>query len=321
MNDAPSLLHAFTPRHVRVELPSGHRFPMTKYDLLAERLQAEGWRLTPSPSVSWERLAAVHEATYLAAVRGVALDARAERRLGFPQSPALVTRSLVSTGGTVAALERALERGLGVHLAGGTHHAFADRGEGFCVFNDLVVAARALQRRAPRILVVDLDVHQGNGTAELAHDDPDLVTYSVHGARNYPFQKARSDLDRALPDGVDDDGYLAVVASDVPRLLDQYAPTAVLYQGGVDVIDGDRFGRMALTIDGVAARDRLVADACAQRCIPLAYTLGGGYHRDVLVTVEAHRRGIEALHAAWLAAWPASAAPVTGVASQASDAC
>lgn len=313
--------HAFTPRDVRVALPDGHRFPMAKYDLLAERLEADGWCLTPSPSVAWGRLAEVHDPAYLRAVRSVSLDASAERRLGFPQSRALVERSLVSTGGTVAALERALEDGLGVHLAGGTHHAFADRGEGFCVFNDLVVAARALRRRAPRVLVIDLDVHQGNGTAALAHDDPDLVTYSVHGARNYPFQKARSDLDRALPDGVDDDGYLAVVESDVPWLLDRHAPDAVLYQGGADVIAGDRFGRMALTLDGVAARDRLVADACARRGIPLASTLGGGYHRDVALTVEAHRRGIESLHAAWSDAWPGSLPRVTGVAAQRRGAC
>ena len=291
--------HAFTPRHVRVDLPPGHRFPMTKYDRLAARLERDGWQVEPSPSVSWEVLAAVHDPAYLDAVRQVSLDARAERRLGFPQSQALVDRSVASTGGTVAAFARALDLGLGVHLAGGTHHAFADRGEGFCVFNDLVVAATALRSRAPRVLVIDLDVHQGNGTAELAADDADLITYSVHGERNYPFHKSRSDLDRALPDGVDDDGYLAVVAGDVPRLLAEHAPNAVLYQAGVDVLAGDRFGRMALTIDGVEARDRLVADACAQRGIPLAYALGGGYHRDVEVTVEAHRRGLEAIVDAW----------------------
>jgi len=305
--------HAFTPRHVRVDLPAGHRFPMAKYDRLAERLERDGWRLEPSPGVSWDALAAVHDHAYLDAVRHVSLDARAERRLGFPLSRSLVERSVASTGGTVAALSRALDRGLGVHLAGGTHHAFADRGEGFCVFNDLVVAARALRARAPRVLVIDLDVHQGNGTADLADGDPDLITYSVHGERNYPFVKSRSDLDRALPDGTDDDGYLAVVAADVPVLLGEHAPSAVLYQAGVDVLDGDRFGRMALSIDGVAARDRLVADACAQRGIPLAYALGGGYHRDVEVTVEAHRRGLEAIVDAWRGRWSvasgASAAP------------
>jgi len=307
--------HAFTPRHVRVALPAGHRFPMAKYDRLAERLERDGWHLEASPSVPWEALAAVHDAAYLDAVRRVTLDARAERRLGFPQSRALVDRSIASTGGTVAALARALVDGLGVHLAGGTHHAFADRGEGFCVFNDLVVAARALRARAPRVLVIDLDVHQGNGTADLADGDPHLITYSVHGERNYPFQKSHSDLDRALPDGIDDDGYLAVVAADVPRLLAEHAPTAVLYQAGVDVLAGDRFGRMALSIDGVEARDRLVADACAQRGIPLAYALGGGYHRDVEVTVEAHRRGLEAIVSAWRQWWSvaAGAARASGV--------
>jgi acetoin utilization deacetylase AcuC-like enzyme len=308
--------HAFTPRHVRVDLPSGHRFPMAKYDRLAERLERDGWQLEPSPGVSWEALAAVHDPAYLDAVRHVTLDARAERRLGFPQSRALVARSVASTGGTVAALARALDRGLGVHLAGGTHHAFADRGEGFCVFNDLVVAARSLRARAPRVLVIDLDVHQGNGTAELAAGDPGLITYSVHGERNYPFQKSRSDLDRALPDGIDDDGYLAVVAADVPDLLGEHAPNAVLYQAGVDVLDGDRFGRMALSIDGVEARDRLVADACARRGIPLAYALGGGYHRDVEVTVEAHRRGLEAIVDAWRGPWS-----VAGGAASAPDVC
>ena len=316
MTNPAGRAHAFTPRHVPVDLPAGHRFPMTKYDRLAGRLERAGWHLEPSPSVSWEALAVVHDRAYLEAVRQVALDARAERRLGFPQSKALVERSVASTGGTVAALARALDRGLGVHLAGGTHHAFADRGEGFCVFNDLVVAARALRDRAPRVLVIDLDGHQGNGTAACADGDPDLITYSVHGERNYPFQKARSDLDRALPDGIDDDGYLAIVAADVPNLLAEHAPNAVLYQAGVDVLAGDRFGRMALSIDGVEARDRLVADACAQRGVPIAYTLGGGYHRDVEVTVEAHRRGLEAIVDAWRGSWS-----VASTASCAPDVC
>ena len=295
---------AFTPRHVRIELPHGHRFPMDKYDRVAARLERDGWRLERSPSVTWRDLAAVHGADYLAAVRARALDAKAERRLGFPQSEALVARSLASTGGTVAALAASLACGLGVHLAGGTHHAFADRGEGFCVFNDLAVAARSLRSRVARVLVIDLDVHQGNGTAALAANDPQLVTYSVHGERNYPFRKARSDLDRALPDGVDDDAYLAVIAADVPQLLRTHAPGAVLYQAGTDVLEGDRFGRLALSLDGVEARDGFVARACFAGGVPLTYVLGGGYHRDVDVTVEAHRRGLEAIAAAWRHAWP-----------------
>lgn len=301
--------HAFSPRGVQVELPPGHRFPMHKYERIASLLERDGWGVTPSPAAAWPALEAVHDSDYLAAVRALRLDARAERRLGFPQSAALVERSRASTGGTIAALEAALDHGLGVHLAGGTHHAFAERGEGFCVFNDLVVAARALRARAPRVLVIDLDVHQGNGTAVLAAGDPDLITYSVHGERNYPFEKVRSDLDRALPDGVDDDGYLAVVAADVPTLLARHVPDAVLYQAGVDVLEGDRFGRMALSLDGVERRDALVAEACRAAGVPLAYTLGGGYHRDIETTVEAHRRGLNAIASVYADATVAPARP------------
>ena len=299
---------AFTPRHVELSLPPGHRFPMTKYDRLADRLERDGWSLQRSPAASWRQLALAHSLPYLRAVRACRLDSAAERRLGFPQSPALVRRSLASTGGTVAALAQALRCGLGVHLAGGTHHAFAGSGEGFCLFNDLVVTARALRARARRVLVIDLDVHQGNGTAALAADDRELVTYSVHGARNYPFRKVPSDLDRALPDGVDDDGYLALIAHDVPWLLRRYAPDAVLYQAGVDVLDGDRYGRMGLSPQGVQARDALVARACFAAGVPLAYALGGGYHPDLGVTVEAHRRGLEAIAAAWREGWTVAAA-------------
>lgn len=304
----PSQPLAFTPRHVRVALPNGHRFPMAKYDRVAAALEADGWNVRASPSASWRTLALAHDQAYLDAVRDLALDARAERRLGFPQSQALVERSRASTGGTVAALGAALDGGLGVHLAGGTHHAFADRGEGFCVFNDLVVAARALRPRLRRVLVIDLDVHQGNGTADLARGDRDLITYSVHGERNYPFVKACSDLDRPLPDGVDDDGYLAVVAEDVPLLLRLHAPDAVLYQGGVDVLAGDRLGRMALSLDGVVRRDTLVAEACRAAGVPLATTLGGGYHRDPDLTVQAHRLGLRAIAEVWRG-WSVASAP------------
>ena len=281
---------------------------MTKYDRLAEQLERDGWSLRRSPTATWRQMAQAHALPYLRAVRACRLDRAAERRLGFPQSPALVQRSLASTGGTVAALDEALACGLGVHLAGGTHHAFAASGEGFCLFNDLVVAARSLRARAPRVLVIDLDVHQGNGTAALAADDPGLVTYSVHGARNYPFRKVPSDLDRALPDGVDDDGYLAVIAHDVPWLLRRHAPDAVLYQAGVDVLAGDRYGRMALSVEGVQARDALVARACFAAGVPLAYALGGGYHPDIGVTVEAHRLGLEAITSAWREGWTVAAA-------------
>ena len=242
-------------------------------------------------------MASTHDRSYLDAVAACGLDARAERRLGFPQSAALVQRSRASVGGTVAAARAALDDGLGVQLAGGTHHAFRDRGEGFCVFNDLVVAARALlaDGAVRRVLVVDLDVHQGNGTAALCAADPRVATYSIHGDRNYPFVKERSDLDVPLPDGTDDVAYLAALEATLPRFLRAHVPDIVLYQGGVDVLAGDRFGRLALTQGGVVERDRRVAAWCRDAGVPLATTLGGGYHADVEVTVAAHAEGLAAI--------------------------
>jgi acetoin utilization deacetylase AcuC-like enzyme len=270
---------------------------MTKYALLAERLRADGWSVAAAPLATDADLARAHEPAYLDAVARCALDARAERRLGFPQSEALVRRSRASVGGTVAAARWALARGLGVALAGGTHHAFADRGEGFCVYNDLVVAARALldEGAVRRVLVVDLDVHQGNGTAEICAGDERVVTYSMHGARNYPFVKASSDLDVPLDDGLDDAAYLTALERTLPPLFAAVAPDVVLYQAGVDVLDGDRFGRLALSQAGVVARDRTVAALCRDAGTPLATTLGGGYHAEIERTVAAHAAGLAAI--------------------------
>ena len=291
------MLQAFSPAHLPAPLPPGHRFPMTKYALVAERLRSDGWRVAPAPLAAAADLARAHDAAYLEAVARCALDARAERRLGFPQSPELVRRSRASVGGTVAAARWALDHGLGVSLAGGTHHAFEDRGEGFCVYNDLVVAARTLldEGAVERVLVVDLDVHQGNGTAAICAGDARVVTYSVHGARNYPFVKEASDLDVPLDDGTDDAGYLAALERTLPPLFAAVAPDLVLYQGGVDVLDGDRFGRLRLTEAGVAARDRFVAELCGAAATPLATTLGGGYHAEVARTVSAHAAGLTAI--------------------------
>jgi acetoin utilization deacetylase AcuC-like enzyme len=206
-------------------------------------------------------------------------------------------------GGTVAAARWALEHGLGVALAGGTHHAFADRGEGFCVYNDLVVAARTLldEGAVGRVLVVDLDVHQGNGTAEICAGDERVVTYSMHGARNYPFVKASSDLDVPLDDGLDDAAYLTALERTLPPLFAAVAPDVVLYQAGVDVLAGDRFGRLALTEAGVVARDRTVAALCRDAGTPLVTTLGGGYHAEVERTVAAHAAGLAAIAATLVA--------------------
>lgn len=288
---------AFSPRSLRVDLPAGHRFPMTKYDRVAERLEAIDWTVEDAPDVADEALALTHDRSYLDAVAACGLDARAERRLGFPQSAALVRRSRASVGGTVAAARAALDDGLGVQLAGGTHHAFRDRGEGFCVYNDLVVAARALlaDGAVRRVLIVDLDVHQGNGSAALCAADSRVATYSVHGDRNYPFVKERSDLDVPLADGTGDVAYLAALDATLPRFLRAHAPDLVLYQGGVDVLAGDRFGRLALTQGGVVERDRRVAAWCRDAGVPLATTLGGGYHADLDATVTAHAEGLAAI--------------------------
>ena len=293
------MVHAFSPASLPAPLPPGHRFPMIKYALLAERLRHDGWAVEASPMATDAELARAHDGAYLDAVERCALDARAERRLGFPQSPELVRRSRASVGGTVAAARWALAHGLGVALAGGTHHAFADRGEGFCVYNDLVVAARTLldEGAVGRVLVVDLDVHQGNGTAAICAGDERVVTYSVHGARNYPFVKARSDLDVPLEDGADDRTYLAALERTLPPLFAANAFDLVLVQGGVDVLDGDRFGRMALSEAGVVARDRTVAELCRAAGTPVATTLGGGYHAEVERTVAAHAAGLTAMAA------------------------
>ncbi len=289
--------HGFSPAHLLAPLPPGHRFPMVKYALLADRLRADGWTVAAAPLASDVDLARAHAAGYLDTVARCALDPKAERRLGFPQSPELVRRSRASVGGTLAAARWALDRGLGVALAGGTHHAFADRGEGFCVYNDLVVAARTLldEGAVARVLVVDLDVHQGNGTAEICARDDRVITYSIHGARNYPFVKATSDLDVPLPDGTDDAAYLEALERTLPPLFAAVDPDLVLYQAGVDVLAGDRFGRMALSEAGVVARDRLVATLCRAARAPLATTLGGGYHVDVERTVGAHAAGLTAI--------------------------
>ena len=288
---------AYSPSHIHVPLPQGHRFPMGKYAALAEVLRRDGWQVDPAPAASHAQLARVHSADYLRTWREGRLEPKAERKLGLPQSPELYQRSLHSVGGTLAALADAWQRGYGVNLAGGTHHAFASHGEGFCVFNDLAISAyEALQRpEVRRVLIVDVDVHQGNGTAKLLEHEPRVYTLSVHGARNYPFHKETSDCDIALDDGSDDACYLQRVRHTLPALLEHNQPQLVLYQAGVDVLAGDRFGRMALSLEGVLARDRLVYELCYERGIPLVYTMGGGYQQDIRVTIEAHRRSLQLL--------------------------
>ena len=302
-------------------LPEHHRFPMAKYRLLRERLVAEGILtaadLEIPESISWDDVRLVHDAGYVDAVGAGTLSAEAQRRIGFPWSPMMVERSRRSVGATLAAARQALsvrpqpdttydvagarrlQPSVSANLAGGTHHAFRDRGEGYCVFNDVAVAATVLLRdgAVARAAVVDCDVHQGNGTAAIFRDEPSVFTFSLHGANNFPFRKETSDLDVTFDDGAGDDEYLAALARHLPEVLDGHRPDIVFYLAGADPYEGDRLGRLKLTIDGLRARDRLVFDACRERGLPVAITMSGGYCPDVDAIVTIHTNTIrEAVH-------------------------
>jgi acetoin utilization deacetylase AcuC-like enzyme len=289
----------YTDRFV-LPLPEGHRFPMDKYARLRERCLAEGIfgeaDLLEPPAATWDELALVHEPDYLERVRTGALDVAMQRRIGFPWSAAMVERSRRSSGATLQAARTALaeasEHGWGIaaNLAGGTHHAGAAWGEGFCVFNDAAVTARVLQRegRIGRALVIDCDVHQGNGTASIFSADPSVFTFSVHGAKNFPFRKERSSLDVELPDGAGDDVFLGALELHLPHLLADFRPELVIYLAGADPYHDDRFGRLALSFAGLAARDRLVLSLCREAAVPVAVARAGGYARDTADTVRIH---------------------------------
>ena len=291
-------------------LPEQHRFPMAKYRRLRERLTED--RImdaadlhVPDP-VAWEDLRLAHDDAYLDAVASGTLTSDAQRRIGFPWSPMMVERSRRSVGATLAAARVALgsearrrhpsdgpgtlQRGLSANLAGGTHHAFRDHGEGYCVFNDVAVAARVLMREGVirRAMVIDCDVHQGNGTAAIFSGDPAMFTLSFHGEKNYPFRKEVSDCDVTFADGTGNDEYLAALEKHVPRLLDEQLPDLVFYLAGADPYEGDRLGRLKLTIEGLRLRDRLVFEQCAARTLPVAIAMSGGYAPDVEAIVQIH---------------------------------
>ena len=259
---------------------------MGKYQLVRDGVVAAG--ILPAAAIheperaSRDTLALVHGARYIEAVIDGTLTAAELRRIGFPWSPLLPERALRTVQGTLEACRDALERGAGINLAGGTHHAFPDHGEGYCVFNDVAVAIRTLGRegRITRALVIDLDVHQGNGTARIFEHDADVFTFSMHGARNYPFHKERSRLDVELADGTGDEAYLALLAHHLDGVFDRAGADLVVYIAGADPYHGDRLGRLELTFDGLQARDARVFDGCQARRIPVAMVLGGGYARD-----------------------------------------
>jgi acetoin utilization deacetylase AcuC-like enzyme len=277
-----------------VPLPDGHRFPMPKYRLLRAALLRTGVltaeELIPAEPVAVQALEAVHTPRWLEAVLLGRLTEAEVRRLGFPWSEALVVRSRAAVGGTCAAARIALDTGFAGNLAGGTHHAFADHGEGFCVFNDIAVSIRLLQAegRLSRAAVVDLDVHQGNGTASVFAGDASVFSFSMHGEHNFPFRKQRSSLDIGLPDGTGDAAYMDALYRHLPQVLDAARPDLVYYQAGVDPLAEDTLGRLSLTHAGLEARDRFVFETVQRRGLPLVVTLGGGYARPLEATIAAH---------------------------------
>lgn len=288
---------AFSPADFPLPLPPGHRFPLQKYAILRQRLVDAAWEVRPAIPADLADLLPVHSAEYIEAVRQGTLDKKAIRALGFPWSPEMILRSSASVGGTLQAARQAMDSGYGVNLAGGTHHAFADRGEGFCVFNDAVIAAEHLHRTGDiaSATIVDLDVHQGNGTAKLAQSRRWLKTISVHGAKNYPFHKESSDLDVELPDGTDDHTYLQHIERYVLPALELSPPDVVFLNAGVDVLAGDRYGRLQLSQDGVAERDDRIYEFCQRKNIPLVWIMGGGYQHEMQTIANAHFASLQKL--------------------------
>lgn len=288
----------FYADHFVLPLPPGHRFPMEKYSRLRERLLASG-HFAPDDfrvpdAASDTELLRAHDAGYVQRVVRGTLGHDEVRRIGFPWSEAMVERSRRSAGATLAACRAALAEGWAANLAGGTHHAFRDRGEGFCVFNDAAVAALAMRAegRVERVAIVDCDVHQGNGTASILANRADCFTFSIHGARNFPFDKETSDLDVELPDGTGDEAYLAAL-DDALALVFRHQPDLVIYLAGADPFEDDRLGRLKLTKAGLAARDERVLGECRRRSLPVAIAMAGGYARQIDDTVAIHAATID----------------------------
>ena len=307
-------MRAFHSDQFVLPLPPGHSFPMTKYRLLREAVERElpAIRVHEAPPASDGELALVHTPTYIEAVAEGLLSTAQQREIGFPWSSRMAERSRRSVGATIAAARAALAEGVAANLAGGTHHAYADRGAGYCVFNDVAVAARLMQaewhrhgpagRRGLRVLVIDLDVHQGNGTAAIFADDPTVFTLSLHGEKNFPARKEASDLDVALPDGCTDAPYLAALDAALDAVWARHGdalPQLAFYLAGADPHEGDRLGRLKLSADGLAERDRRVLEALQARGVPVAVSMAGGYGRELATTVAVQRRTLELALRAW----------------------
>ena len=287
-------------------LPEGHRFPMLKYELLPEALRYEGIAVAGDffepEEVPEEVILLTHTEDYWSNMRELRLSAREMRAIGFPLSSQLVERERRITQGTIdCALYALANKSVALNIAGGTHHAFADRGEGFCLLNDFAVAANYLLHTgmAKQILIVDLDVHQGNGTAAIFRHEPRVFSYSMHGQHNYPFHKEQSDQDIGLVDGIEGASYLQILRDTLPSLLDKLQPDIVFYLSGVDVLQTDKFGKLALTIADTAARDHFVFSQCRMRNIPVAVSMGGGYSPQIKDIVAAHVNTFRAASELW----------------------
>ena len=289
-------MKAFYSDRFVLPLPSGHRFPMQKYRMLREAVAASlpDVVFEEAPTTSDGVLALAHHPSYIQRVSGGLLSENEQKTIGFPWSPDMVERSRRSAGATIAACRAALAGGVGVNLAGGTHHAHADRGQGFCVFNDAAIAARLMQaeRRVSRVAIVDLDVHQGDGTATILEKDESVFTLSIHGEHNYPFDKACSDLDVALPDGTGDTDYLAGLDAALSEMFARFDPELLIFLAGADPYKGDRLGRLRLSMAGLASRDTKVMEAARARDLPVAIAMAGGYGRVIEETVAVHLQTI-----------------------------
>ena len=316
-------MQAFYADQFVLPLPNGHRFPMAKYKLLRDRVAQEisGVVMAQAPTASDGELALAHNPSYIADITHGTLSAAAQREIGFPWSPAMAERARRSVGATVAAARVALglsnqQQGIAANMAGGTHHAYAHKGGGFCVFNDVAVAARLMQAEWARhfkntrpplqVAIIDLDVHQGNGTASIFANDASVFTLSVHGEKNFPFRKEASDLDVELPDGCQDAQYLEALEQAIDELQRRFLPGLILYVAGADPFEGDRLGRLKLTYDGLEARDRRVFDWSYQKRIPLAFCMAGGYGIKIDETVQVQVNTYQVAFSYWRKWHPAS---------------
>jgi acetoin utilization deacetylase AcuC-like enzyme len=275
-------------------LPEGHRFPMLKYELLPQQLVHEG---TASEADFFEPemcdlapVLAIHTAEYVNDLLQLTLDTKAARKIGFPLSKELVERELIIAQGTITGAQKSFDTKVSFNIAGGTHHAFTDHGEAFCLLNDQAIAAQFLlnHKLAKKIVIIDLDVHQGNGTAEIFQNNPNVFTFSTHGKTNYPFKKEISDLDIAFDDGTTDDAFLKTIGDIIPKLIETQKPDFIFYLAGVDILASDKLGKLGCSLDGCKKRDELVFELCAKHQIPVQVSMGGGYSPDIKTIIEAH---------------------------------